>query len=187
MCSYNVFWLYESSTSLLDHPRSTPPPTPPDFMSPPLKNKSLKPVLCSPWVWGHLLKWDSLTEDHKLGFLGKVFFHLPRLDLHWCDFISVLKTRAEKRELLLRNGPADLSISDLGKNCDNVTQYSTYFWDEKIRRLGDLTWLWCVRHWTVLHWGNILCKKTTKIAIFTGVREQKPMFSVIPDLGDGCH
>lgn len=35
----------------------------------------------------------------------------------------------------------------------------------------------------MLHWMNILWKKTTKIAIFTGVREQKPMFSVIPDLG----
>lgn len=35
----------------------------------------------------------------------------------------------------------------------------------------------------MLHWMNVLWKKTTKIAIFTGVREQKPMFSVIPDLG----
>lgn len=35
----------------------------------------------------------------------------------------------------------------------------------------------------MLHWMNILWKKTTKIAIFTGVREQKPMFSVIPNLG----
>lgn len=88
-------------------------------------------------MWGHSLKW-VLTEDHKLGFLGKVFSHLSGLDLYWCDFISVLKTRAEKRELLLRNGPADLSISDLGKNCDNVTQYSTYFRDEEDQEVGRL-------------------------------------------------
>lgn len=81
-------------------------------------------------MWGHSLKWDSLTGDHKLGFLG--------LDLHGCDFISVLKTRAERREPFPRNGPADLSISSLGKNCDNVTPYSTHFWDEEDQEVGRL-------------------------------------------------
>lgn len=89
---------------------------------------------------GPFAKVGLTHRGPQAGFPWKgFFFHLPGLDLHWCGFISVLKTRAEKRELLLRNGPADLSVSDLGKNCDNVTQYSTYFWDEKIRRLGDLT------------------------------------------------
>lgn len=66
------------------------------------------------------------------------FFHLPGLDLHRRDFSSVLKTRAGKRELFLRIGAADLSISDLGKNCDNVTQYSTYFWDEEDQEVERL-------------------------------------------------
>lgn len=78
-------------------------------------------------------------QGPQAGFSWKCFpASRAQLCLHWCDLIFVLKTRVENKELLPRNGTSDLSISDLGKNCDNATQYSTYFWDGEDQEVGSL-------------------------------------------------
>lgn len=75
-----------------------------------------------------------------------------QLFLQTWGFLFVLKTRVEKKALFPGTHFADLTISDLGKNSEVPLSIPPTSGTRKIRRLGNLTWLWRVKHWTVLHW-----------------------------------
>eukprot|EP00069_Balaena_mysticetus_P019509 bmy_12261T0 len=88
-----------------------------------------------------LVMVGSAVVDDTLGLIEGDGIMLMTPAPAQCDFSFLLKTRVKKSYYTCM-AFADLSISDLGKNCNNTTQYSTYLWKEheNARNIEEPCW-----------------------------------------------